>query len=138
MSLFRSSSELDRTGRHSTARGLGRLLSHVRTRTIFLQSLVSGILSYELVVSDDTIFGNAASRMVALALMLFSTGIMLLPRAVLERAWFPGALIGINTLLVTGTIYLSGAASSELYLTYFLLLLIASSAPRSNNCSASR
>ncbi|MDR4471263.1 MAG: hypothetical protein MRJ92_01015 [Nitrospira sp.] len=32
--------------------------------------------------------------------------------------------------MVTGTIYLlSGAASSELYLTYFLLLLIASSAP---------
>ena len=125
----RSSSELDKTGRHSTTRGLGRLLAHFRTRTIFLQSLVAGILSYELVVSDDTILGYAVSRMVAFALILFSVGIMVLPRAVLERTWFPGALISINTLLVTGTIYLSGAASSELYLTYFLLLLIASSAP---------
>ncbi len=129
MSPPRSSSEVDRTRRHATGRGLGRLLSHFRTRTIFLQSLVAGILSYELLVSDDTVFGYAVSRMLALALILLSAGIMVLPRAVLERGWFPGALISTNTLLVTGTIYLSGAASSELYLTYFLLLLIASSAP---------
>lgn len=106
-----------------------RLLSHSRTRTIFLQSLVAGILSYELLVSNETIFGHAVSRMVALGLIVISAVIMLLPRTALESAWFPGALISINTLLVTGTIYLSGTASSELYLTYFLLLLIASSAP---------
>ncbi|MBS0171087.1 MAG: response regulator [Nitrospira sp.] len=129
MSLPRSSSEHDRIGRRTTSRWLGRLLAHFRTRTIFLQSLVAGILSYELLVSDESIFGAAVSRMVALALMLLSAGIMMLPRTVLERPWFPGALISVNTLLVTGTIYLSGAASSELYLTYFLLLLIASSAP---------
>ncbi len=129
MSLPRSSSDLDQTRRDTSARWLSRLLSHFRTRTIFLQSLVAGILSYELVVSDESIFGAAVSRMVALSLMLFSAGIMMLPRSILERSWFPGALISINTLLVTGTIYLSGAASSELYLTYFLLLLIASSAP---------
>ena len=106
-----------------------RLLSHSRTRTIFLQSLVAGILSYELLVSNETIFGHTVSRMVALGLIVISAVIMLLPRTALESAWFPGALISINTLLVTGTIYLSGTASSELYLTYFLLLLIASSAP---------
>lgn len=110
-------------------RGLGRLLNHSRTRTIFLQSLVAGILSYELLVSNETIYGRAVSLMVAAGLILISCGIMLLPRNLLEGAWFPGALISINTLLVTGTIYLSGNASSELYLTYFLLLLIASSAP---------
>ncbi len=108
---------------------LARLLSHSRTRTIFLQSLVAGILSYELLVSNETIFGHAISRMVALGLIVISAVIVLLPRTALESAWFPGALISINTLLVTGTIYLSGTASSELYLTYFLLLLIASSAP---------
>ena len=108
---------------------LARLLSHSRTRTIFLQSLVAGILSYELLVSNETIFGHTVSRMVALGLIVISAVIMLLPRTALESAWFPGALISINTLLVTGTIYLSGTASSELYLTYFLLLLIASSAP---------
>lgn len=96
---------------------------------MFLQSLVAGILSYELLVSNETIYGQSVSRVVAFGLMLISAGIMVLPKTALESAWFPGALIGINTLLVTGTIYLSGNASSELYLTYFLLLLIASSAP---------
>lgn len=96
---------------------------------MFLQSLVAGILSYELLVSNETIYGQIVSRMVALGLILISMGIILLPKSALESAWFPGALISINTLLVTGTIYLSGNASSELYLTYFLLLLIASSAP---------
>ena len=109
--------------------GVGRFLNHPRSRTVFLQSLVAGILSYELLVSDETIFGHAVSRMLAVGLILISCGIMLLPRLLLHRSWFPGALISINTVLVTGTIYLSGNASSELYLTYFLLVLIASSAP---------
>ncbi|MDP9132975.1 MAG: ATP-binding protein [Nitrospirota bacterium] len=108
---------------------MDRFLNHPRWRTIFLQSLVAGILSYELLVSNETIFGHAVSRMVAVGLVLISCGIMLLQRNLLERTWFPGALISINTVLVTGTIYLSGNASSELYLTYFLLVLIASSAP---------
>ena len=128
MSVPRSA-ELDQTGRHPTMRGLGRVLSHSRVRVMFLQSLVAGILSYELLVSNETIYGQNVSRMVALGLILISTGIILLPKSALESTWFPGALISINTLLVTGTIYLSGNASSELYLTYFLLLLIASSAP---------
>ncbi len=109
--------------------GLGRFLNHPRWRTIFLQSLVAGILSYEHLVSEETIFGHAMSRMVAVGLIVISCGIMFLPRHLLDRTWFPGALISINTVLVTGTIYLSGNASSELYLTYFLLVLIASSTP---------
>ena len=129
MSVPLSSSEPAQTGRHPNVRGLARFLTHPRPRTIFLQCLVAGILSYELLLSSETIFGQAASRMVAVGLILISGGIMLLPRPVLERSWFPGALISINTVLVTGTIYLSGNASSELYLTYFLLVLIASSAP---------
>ena len=129
MNISPSSSDLDHTGRHSSRRGVGRFLNHPRSRTIFLQSLVVGILCYELVVSDETIFGHVVSRMVAVGLLLISCGIMLLPRQLLDRTWFPGALISINTVLVTGTIYLSGNASSELYMTYFLLVLIASSVP---------
>ena len=129
MNISSSSSVLDHTGRHSSRREVGRFLNHPRSRTIFLQSLVAGILCYELVVSEETIFGHVVSRMVAVSLLLMSCGIMLLPRQLLDRAWFPGALISINTVLVTGTIYLSGNASSELYMTYFLLVLIASSVP---------
>ena len=129
MSVTYSSAEAGQLGRSAQGRGLASFLEHCRWRIIFLQSLVAGILSYELLVSSETIFGQGASRLVACAVILISGGIMLLPRHVLEGAWFPGALISLNTLLVTATIYLSGNASSELYLTYFLLVLIASSAP---------
>ncbi len=129
MGIAYSSVEADQTGRSAPTRGLAQFLQHARSRIIFLQSLVAGILSYELLVSSETIFGHGASRMVAGGVMLISGGIMLLPSYILQGAWFPGALISLNTLLVTGTIYLSGNASSELYLTYFLLVLIASSAP---------
>ncbi|MCE7966265.1 response regulator [Nitrospirales bacterium NOB] len=108
--------------------GIGMLLGRTRTRTVFLQSLVAGILAYELLVGNETVFGHHGSRLVAAGLVVISAAIMLLPRGLLERPWFPGALISLNTVLVTGTIYLSGNASSELYLTYFLLVLIASSA----------
>ena len=129
MNIAHSSVEADQSERSAQVRGLARLLQHFRSRIVFLQSLVAAILSYELLVSNETIFGHGASRIVACGVILVSCGIMLLPRAILECVWFPGALISINTLLVTGTIYLSGNASSELYLTYFLLVLIASSAP---------
>jgi signal transduction histidine kinase len=126
-SLSPTASDLDQTGRHPAKRGVSRFFDHPRSRTIFLQGLVAGILSYELLVGNETIFGQAVSRLVAVGLIVLGLGIMVLPRTILESAWFPGALISLNTVLVTGTIYLSGNASSELYLTYFLLVLIASS-----------
>lgn len=124
-----SFSVLDQTERDSRLRGLGRFLNHARSRTVFLQTLVAGMLSYELLISDATIYGQTATRLLAVGLILISCGIMLLPRQLLDRSWFSGALISINTVMVTGTIYLSGNASSELYVTYFLLVLIASSVP---------
>ncbi len=124
-----SPSDLDQTGQRKTIRGLGRFLINARSRTVFLQSLVAAILSYELLVGQETILGHSVSQLVALGLILVSLGIMVLPKSLLEGTWFPGALIVLNTAFVTATIYLSGNASSELYLTYFLLVLIASSAP---------
>ena len=48
----------------------------------------------------------------------------------LQAAWFSGSLITVDTALVTGTMYLSGHARSELYLAYFILMLIAASLRR--------
>jgi signal transduction histidine kinase len=52
------------------------------------------------------------------------------PTSILQAAWFSGTVIGIDTVLVTATIYLSGNARSELYLSYFILMLIAASVRR--------
>ena len=55
---------------------------------------------------------------------------MAVPSSMLQAAWFSGSLITVDTALVTGTMYLSGHARSELYLAYFLLMLIAASLRR--------
>src|SRR4029077_13725109 len=52
------------------------------------------------------------------------------PASILQAAWFSGTLSGIDTILVTATIYLSGNARSDLYLSYFVLMLIAASVRR--------
>src|SRR5207245_4229997 len=50
---------------------------------------------------------------------------MSLPTRVLESDWFVSALVLGDTALTTSIIYLSGNNSSELYITYFLVILIA-------------
>ncbi len=109
------------------SKGLSRLLLSVRSRTILLQTLVGIIVSYELLFGTEMIIGPSASHFLAGAFVLISASIMLIPKSALETAWFSGGLIALNTALVTIAMYLSGNASSELYMTYFLVMLIASS-----------
>ena len=45
-------------------------------------------------------------------------------------AWFNGMLVAVDTLLVTGVIYLSGNARPDLYIAYFVLMLVAASVRR--------
>lgn len=58
-------------------------------------------------------------------LWLFIGVIPMLPQVVLEATWFGAGLVAIDTLLVTATIYLSGNARSDLYIAYFVLMLVA-------------
>ncbi|MGH7148551.1 MAG: putative bifunctional diguanylate cyclase/phosphodiesterase, partial [Nitrospiraceae bacterium] len=53
-------------------------------------------------------------------------GLMVLPARVVEATWFPVTLALGDTLITTYMIYLSGNASSDMYLTYFLIIVIAS------------
>ncbi len=63
-------------------------------------------------------------------LWLFIAVIPMLPQVVLEATWFGAGLVAIDTLLVTATIYLSGNARSDLYIAYFVLMLVAASVRR--------
>lgn len=55
-------------------------------------------------------------------------GLMALPAHVIERGLFVGALLLVDTLLTSAIIYLSGAAGSDLYLTYFMIILLTATA----------
>jgi hypothetical protein len=94
-------------------------LTQARSQLLQLQALVTVVLSYQLLFSTDSLIGEEPQRIAILILMI------VLPDSLLLAEWFPGALALTDTFITTVLVYLSGNGSSELYLTYFVILLIA-------------
>ena len=98
-----------------------------RPRYLVLQSLVGVMLAYQLLSGVELIASRPLSIVIVGGLAAIVLCLWYVPTSILQAAWFSGALIGIDTILVTATIYLSGNARSDLYLSYFVLMLIAAS-----------
>ena len=92
---------------------------------ILLQTLVTIVLCYELLFSRDAVLSSDYQQLLVAALMLINATLVFLPARVLKAGWFTGALVMGDTVMTTVIIYLSGNASSDLYVTYFLIILIA-------------
>jgi len=118
------------TGHSQASCRLYRLLTNPRSRYLLLQSLVSIILSYELLFGSDSIISRVMSDGLVVGLWLFIVSMAVMPQVVLEATWFSAGLVAIDTLLVTTTIYLSGNARPDLYIAYFVLMLVAASVRR--------
>ena len=101
-----------------------------RPRYVVLQSLVGIMLAYQLLSGAELIASRLMSEVIVGGLAAMVLCLLFVPTSILQATWFSGALIGIDTVFVTGTIYLSGNARSDLYLSYFLLMLIAASVRR--------
>ncbi len=101
-----------------------------RPRYVVLQSLVGVMLAYQLLSGAGLIASRPTSGVIVGGLVAMVLCLWYVPTSILQAAWFSGALIGIDTVLVTATIYLSGNARSDLYLSYFILMLIAASVRR--------
>lgn len=103
------------------------ILGRPRSRFIFLQALVNIILSYELLFGDHSLLAPVTQEILALGIWILTLPLLRLPRRVFKEPWFPTAMLVSDTVLTTVAIYLSGNASSHLYLTFFLLILVAAS-----------
>jgi signal transduction histidine kinase len=95
-----------------------------------LQSLVGVMLAYQLLSGAELIASRPTSGVIVGGLVAMVLCLWYVPTSILQAAWFSGTVIGIDTVLVTATIYLSGNARSDLYLSYFILMLIAASVRR--------
>jgi signal transduction histidine kinase len=95
-----------------------------------LQSLVGVMLAYQLLSGAELIASRPTIVVLIVGLVAMVLCLWYVPGSILQAAWFSGTVIGIDTVLVTATIYLSGNARSELYLSYFILMLIAASVRR--------
>jgi signal transduction histidine kinase len=95
-----------------------------------LQSLVGVMLAYQLLSGAELIVSRPTSGVIVGGLVAMVLCLLYVPTSILQTTWFSGVLIGIDTVFVTATIYLSGNARSDLYLSYFVLMLIAASVRR--------
>ena len=101
-----------------------------RPRYVVLQSLVGVMLAYQLLSGVELIASRPMNVVIVGGLVAMVLCLWYVPTSILQAAWFSGTLIGIDTILVTAIIYLSGNARSDLYLSYFVLMLIAASVRR--------
>ncbi|NJL18479.1 MAG: hypothetical protein HC938_16300 [Nitrospira sp.] len=109
---------------------LYRLLTDPGSRYLVLQGLVTIILSYELLFGVQSVISRAMSHTLVIGFWLGLVAIAMLSQTVLASAWFSAGLVAIDTILVTSVIYLSGNARSDLYIAYFVLVLVAASVRR--------
>lgn len=103
-------------------------VAQARSQLIELQALVTVVLSYQLLFSPEALLSVDALRVAILLLMLTCGSLIVLPDAMIGASWFAASLALIDTTATTVLLYLSGNGSSEVYLTYFIILLIATTA----------
>ena len=101
-----------------------------RPRYVVLQSLVGIMLAYQLLSGTELVASHLTSEVIVGGLAAMVLCLLWVPTSILQATWFSGTLIGIDTIVVTATIYISGNARSDLYLSYFMLMLIAASVRR--------
>lgn len=100
-----------------------------RLQFILLQTLVTIVLCYQLLFSQNAFVSAEAKEVIILGLLLFIAGVMFLPARLWENGWPVVGLVLGDTAITTAIIYISGNAGSSLYLTYFLIMLIGAFAP---------
>jgi two-component system NtrC family sensor kinase len=95
-----------------------------RGQLVLLQTLVTIILSYQLLLSQESLLIQESQLYVILGLMGIVAILAALPARIVEAVWFVGGLVLVDTLATSFIIYLAGNAGYDLYLTYFLIILI--------------
>ena len=106
------------------------LLRKPKTRFIFLQALVSIILSYELLFSPEIIISFAAEQALAIGFWVLTFSLAFLKAPYFRARWFVGSIAVTDTVLAVTAIYLSGNANSHFFIAFFLLIFIAASVPK--------
>jgi signal transduction histidine kinase/ActR/RegA family two-component response regulator len=113
----------------SGPRTAGTISATNRSQLILLQILITVVLCYQLLFSREALISFEAQEFIILGLLMLIAGLMVLPERLWEAHWLIGAVVISDTVLTTAIIYLSGNAASDLYLTYFLIILLAAFSP---------
>lgn len=100
-----------------------------RRQLVLLHALVVIVLSYQLIFSRTAIIAEEVAHLAITGLLLSIVCLAAIPERFWLSRWFTGGLVLGDTAITTAMIYASGAANSNFYVAYFLILLIAALVP---------
>lgn len=101
-------------------------IDRYRAQVLLLQSLVSIVLSYQVLATPDTVLARPVQEMLVTGLLSILGAAFLLPVRIIETRAFTVVLLLIDTSVTSCIIYVTDQLGSDLYLAYFLIILISS------------
>lgn len=102
-------------------------IDRFRAQVLLLQSLVSVVLCYQVLLTPETVLAKPLQEMLVFGLLSLLGAAVLLPVRVIETRGFTIILLLIDTAITSCIIYVTNQLASDLYLAYFLIILISSS-----------
>ncbi|TKS58662.1 MAG: hypothetical protein EWM72_02856 [Nitrospira sp.] len=102
-------------------------MDRYRAHVLMLQSLVSIVLSYQVLYTPETILARPVQEILVLGLFSLLAAAFLLPFRLVESRAFTIILLLIDTAVTSSIIYATEQVGSDLYLAYFLIILISAS-----------
>jgi signal transduction histidine kinase/DNA-binding response OmpR family regulator len=102
-------------------------MDRYRAQVVILQSLVSIVLSYQVLYTPETILARPVQEILVLGLLSLIGAAFFLPVRLVESRAFTIVLLLIDTAVTSSIIYATEQSGSDLYLAYFLIILISAS-----------
>ncbi len=102
-------------------------MGRYRVQVLILQSLVSIVLSYQVLYTPETILPRPVQEVLVLGLLSLLAAAFLLPLHMIESRAFTVVLLLLDTAITSSIIYTTEQLGSDLYLAYFLIILISAS-----------
>lgn len=102
-------------------------MDRYRAQVLILQSLVSIVLSYQVLYTPETVLARPVQEVLVLGLLSLLAAAFLLPVRLVESRAFTIVLLLIDTAITSSIIYATEQMGSDLYLAYFLIILISAS-----------
>ncbi|MBU6482913.1 MAG: hypothetical protein KGS09_20525, partial [Nitrospirae bacterium] len=127
--LLRGATQLG-SDSHDQEPGLFRThlsMDRYRAQVLILQSLVSIVLSYQVLYTPEAILARPVQEVLVLGLLSLLAAAFLLPVRLVESRAFTIVLLLIDTAITSSIIYATEQLGSDLYLAYFLIILISAS-----------
>jgi two-component system sensor histidine kinase/response regulator len=102
-------------------------MNRYRAQILILQSLVSIVLSYQVLYTPEAILARPVQEILVLGLLSLLGAAFFLPFRLIESRPFTIILLLIDTAITSSIIYTTGQQGSDLYLAYFLIILMSAS-----------